>query len=71
MINVQGRIPSEKQNYRRKKLTGKGKYIVKIDNHPHTKLVGRLRDISSKIICICNKQLRVHKTIQYKTYQKQ
>ena len=40
------------------KLTGKGKYTIKVGNHPHTKLVGRLKDKSSKIICIHNKQLR-------------
>ena len=41
-----------------KKLTGKGKHIVKVGNHPHTKLVERLKGISSKIICIHHKQLR-------------
>ena len=41
-----------------KKLTGKGKHIIKVGNHPHIKLVGRLKDKSSKIICILNKQLR-------------
>ena len=41
-----------------KKLTGKGKHIVKVRNHPHTKLAGRLKDKSSKITCIHNKQLR-------------
>ena len=39
------------------KLTGKGKHTIKLGNHPHTKLVGRLKDKSSKIICIHNKQL--------------
>ena len=41
-----------------KKLISKGKHIGKVGNHPHTKLVGRLRDKSSKIIYIHNKQLR-------------
>ena len=27
-----------------KKLIGKGKHIVKVGNHPHTKLLGRLKD---------------------------
>ena len=36
------------------KLTGKGKYIIKVGNHPHIKL----KDKSSKIICIHNKQLK-------------
>ena len=40
------------------KLTGKGKHTIKVGNHPRTKLVGRLQDKSSKIICIYNKQLR-------------
>lgn len=43
--------------YGRKKLTNKGKASVNIGSHPHTKLVGRLRDKSGKIICIHNKQL--------------
>ena len=29
---------------KRKKLTGKGKYIVKVVNQLYTKLVGRLKD---------------------------
>ena len=41
-----------------KKLTGKGKHTVTVENHPHIKLVGRLKNKSSKIICIHNKQLR-------------
>ena len=49
-----------------KKLTGKGKHIIKVGNHPHTKLVGRLKDKSSKIICILNKQLKMHKRIRCK-----
>ena len=48
----------KQKNYGMKKLTSKGKHIVKVGNHPHTKLVGRLKDKSSKIICIHNKQLR-------------
>ena len=39
-------------------LTGKGKHKIKVGNHPHTKLVGRLKDKRGKIICIHNKQLR-------------
>ena len=31
---------------------GKGKHTIKVGNHPHTKLVERLLDKSSKIICI-------------------
>ena len=32
------------------KLTGKGKYTIKVGNHPYTKLLGRwLKDKSSKI----------------------
>ena len=27
-----------------KKLTGKGKHTIKVGNHPHTKLVGWLKD---------------------------
>ena len=40
------------------KLTGKGKRQIKVGNHPRTKLVGRVRDKSSKIICIHSEQLR-------------
>ena len=40
------------------KLTSKGKYTIKVGNHPYTKLVERIKDESSKIICIYNKQLR-------------
>ena len=40
------------------KLTSKGKHTVKVGNHPHTKVVGRLKDKNSKIIYIHNKQLR-------------
>ena len=40
------------------KLTGKGKHTIKAENHPHTKLAGRLKDKSSKTICIHNEQLR-------------
>ena len=35
-----------------KNLTGKGKYIVKAVNQPCIKLVGRLKDKSSKIMYI-------------------
>ena len=31
------------------KLTGKGKHTIKIGYHPHTKLVKKLKDKSSKI----------------------
>ena len=31
---------------------------IKVGSDPQTKLVGRLKDKSSKIICILNKQLR-------------
>ena len=49
------------------KLTGKGKHRINVGNHPRTKLVGRLKDKSSKIICIHNKQLRdAQKTIRCK-----
>ena len=41
-----------------KKLTSKGRYAVKVENHPSTKLVGMLKDKSSQIIYIHNKQLR-------------
>ena len=40
------------------KLTSKGKYKVKVGNHPDMKLVGTLKDKSSKIIYIHNKRLR-------------
>ena len=30
------------------KLTGKGKYTIKIGSYPYTKLVGRIKDKSSK-----------------------
>ena len=46
------------ENYRLKNLTSLGKHTIKVGNHPHTKLVGRLKDKSGKIICIQNKQLR-------------
>ena len=41
-----------------KSLFGKGKYIVKVVNQPHKKLVGRFKDKSSKIMYIYNKPLR-------------
>ena len=28
----------ETRNYKMEKLTGKGKYIIKVGNHPHIKL---------------------------------
>ena len=40
-----------------KKLIGKGNHTVKVGNNPHTKLVEGLKDKSSKIIYIHNKQL--------------
>ena len=41
-----------------KNLMGKGKHIVKVVNQPLPKLIGRLKDKSSKIVYIYNKQLR-------------
>ena len=50
--------PNQKyENYERNNLIGKGKYIIKVDRS-HLKLIGRLKDKSSKIIYIHNKQLR-------------
>ena len=46
------------EDYEMKKLTSKGKHTIKVENHLHTKLVGRLKDKSSKIIYIHNKHLR-------------
>ena len=40
-----------------KKLIGKGKHTVKAENHPHIKLIERLKDKSSKLIYIQNKEL--------------
>ena len=40
------------------KLTGKGEHTTKGENHPHLKLAGRVKDKSSKIICVHNKKLR-------------
>ena len=48
------------------KLTGKGKHRIKVGNHPRTKLVGRLKDKRSKIICIHDKQLRDAQKIDVK-----
>ena len=45
-----------------KNLFGEGKYIVKVVNQPHTKLGGRFKDKSSKIMYIYNKPLRGNKT---------
>ena len=41
-----------------KNLTGKGKHIVKVVDQPLIKLVEKLQDKRSKIICIYNKYLR-------------
>ena len=41
-----------------KNLFGKGRYIVKVVNQPHTNLVGGLKDKISKIMYIDNKPLR-------------
>ena len=43
------------ENYERKNLIGKSKYTVKAVNQPHTKLVERLKDKSTKITYICYK----------------
>ena len=40
------------------KLMDKGKLTIQLETHPHTKLVGKLNDKSSKIIYIPNKQLK-------------
>ena len=40
------------------KLVNKDKHTVKLGNHPCTKLVGRLKGKSTKIIYIHSKQLR-------------
>ena len=62
---VKGTSLSEKEkakarniNYERKKLISKGKHTVKVGNHLTHKLEGGLKDKSSKIIYIHNKQLR-------------
>ena len=60
------RLQLETENYKMKKLTDKGKHIVKIGNHPYAKLVGRLKDKSNKTIYIHNKQLRDSQTIRCK-----
>ena len=36
----------------------KGKLTIQLETHPHTKLVGKLKEKSNEIICIYNKQLR-------------
>ena len=46
-----------------KKLTSKGKYTIKVGNHPHTKLVGQLKEKSGRIIYIHDKKLRVTQNI--------
>ena len=48
------------------KLIGKGKHTVKVGNQPHTKLVGRLKGRSSKILYIHNKQLKNTQKIRRK-----
>ena len=40
-----------------KNLNVKVKNTIKVGNHPHTKLAVRLKDESTKIISIYNKQL--------------
>ena len=42
----------ETRKYEIEKLTGKGKYMIKVEIHPHTKIADKLKDTSSKIICI-------------------
>ena len=47
---------------------GKGKHTAKIVNQPLIKLVGRLKDKSSKIIYVYNKQLQdthMQKDVKY------
>ena len=39
-------------------IINKGKHTENVGNHPHTKLVGWLKDKSSKIIYNHNEQLR-------------
>ena len=48
------------------KFTGQGKHTIKAGHLSHTKLLGKLKDKTSKIIYIYNKQLRKHKTIRFK-----
>ena len=43
------------ENYKRKNPTGKGKHTVKVVNQPFIKLVGGLKDESSRTIYIHNK----------------
>ena len=45
-----------KENYKMKELTRKHKHIAKVRNHLYTKLVGKLKDASSKMIYIHNEQ---------------
>ena len=40
------------------KFTKKGKHVLKIGNHRHINLMGRLKDKKGKVICIHNKQLK-------------
>ena len=53
--NIKGTSLSEKkpqlehENYERKKLIGKSKYIVKIVNQTHTKPIRRLKDKMPKL----------------------
>ena len=42
----------------KEKVTGKGKHMVKVGNHPHTKWVEGLKVKSGKTISTHNKQLR-------------
>ena len=46
-----------------KSLTIKGRHTVRVVYHPHTKLVGRLNDKRSKIICVHNKPLWISSTV--------
>ena len=48
----------KQENFKMERLTGKGKHRIKVGNHPHTKLVGRFKDKSNKIIYIHNKHLK-------------
>ena len=46
------------ENYKKKSLIGEGKHIVKLVDQQLIKLVKRLKDKSSKITRIHNKELR-------------
>ena len=56
--NLQKRPNKKQENYEMKKLTGKGKHRAKEENHSCTNMAGNLKDKSSKITYIHNKQLR-------------